>query len=164
VLLSAAANLLMLGSQSAWMWATLLFLNGWFQGSGAPCSGVSISNWFSIRERGRFYGIWSTSHSIGEGLTFYGTAALVAHFGWQAGFLGPGLLGVFVAMGAFLILRDRPETMRLPSVADWKNDHGNGEPETNKTAAGENQFAFLAHPAIWILALACAAMCVTSAK
>ena len=45
-------------------------LNGWFQSFGAPGGVVAMTAWFSNRERGRAYGIWSTAHSIGEGLTF----------------------------------------------------------------------------------------------
>jgi OPA family sugar phosphate sensor protein UhpC-like MFS transporter len=161
VLLSAVTNLLMLGSHRVWAWAALWFLNGWFQGSGAPCSGVSISNWFSIKERGRCYGVFSSSHSLGEGLTFVATSVLVAHFGWEAGFLGPGLFCLLVAMGLFLTLRDRPETMRLPSVADWRNDHGAASERSSGQVANEGKFAFLKHPAIWILGLAGAAMYVS---
>ena len=161
VLLSAVTNLLMVGSHTVWAWAVLWFLNGWFQGSGSPCCGVSISNWFSIRERGRCYGIWSSSHSIGEGLTFIVTSALVAHFGWEAGFIGPGLFCLFVAMGLFTTLRDRPETMRLPPVADWKNDHVSGQPQKTALAGQGRQFDFLKYPSIWILALAAAAMYVS---
>ena len=161
VLLSAVTNLLMLGSHSVWAWATLWFVNGWVQGSGSPCCGVSISNWFSIRERGRCYGIWSSSHSIGEGLTFVATSALVAHFGWEAGFAGPGLFCLFVAMGLFITMRDRPETLMLPPVADWKNDHVNGQPQKTTVTGAGNKFGFLKHPAIWILALAAAAMYVS---
>lgn len=161
VLSAAVINLLMLGSHSVWAWTTLWFLNGWFQGSGSPCSGVSISNWFSIRERGRCYGIWSSSHSIGEGLTFVATSALVTHYGWEAGLLGPGLFCLFVAMGLFVTMRDRPETMRLPPVADWRNDHGTDKPLKLGADAVEGQFAFLKSPTIWILALACSAMYVS---
>lgn len=157
VLVSAGTNLLMPGTPSLLTWAALWFFNGLVQGSGAPCSAVSISNWFSIKERGRCYGIWSSSHSIGEGLTFVATAVLVSHYGWQAGFFGPGLFCIFVATGLYFMLRDRPETMRLPPVADWKNDHGNGAPVK---AAGK-KFEFFKYPAIWILAMACAAMYVS---
>jgi OPA family sugar phosphate sensor protein UhpC-like MFS transporter len=38
---------------------------------------VALSHWFARKERGTRYGIWSASHSIGEGLTFAGTAFLV---------------------------------------------------------------------------------------
>ena len=80
------------------LWA----LNGWFQGFGAPAGIVALSQWFSNRERGRYYGVWSTAHSIGEGLTFVGVAALVTLWGWRAGFIGPGLACIAVAFGIFL--------------------------------------------------------------
>jgi OPA family sugar phosphate sensor protein UhpC-like MFS transporter len=53
--------------------------------------------------------------------------------------------------------------MSLPGIADWKNDHGNGSTQPPKTGGvGKvNQFDFLKHPAIWILALASAALYVS---
>ena len=65
-------------------------LNGWFQSFGAPGGVVAMTAWFSNSERGRAYGIWSTAHSIGEGLTFLVVGGLVAWLGWQWGLLGPG--------------------------------------------------------------------------
>ncbi|RPJ84894.1 MAG: MFS transporter, partial [Acidobacteria bacterium] len=69
ILLSALVNVAMGWSTLLWVWVALWALNGWFQGFGAPAGMVSLSQWFSNRERGRFYGIWSTAHSLGEGLT-----------------------------------------------------------------------------------------------
>src|SRR5690606_23400183 len=67
VLLSALINIGM-GLTTVLGIAMLLWgLNGWFQGFGAPAGVVSLTNWFSNRERGRFYGIWSTAHALGEG-------------------------------------------------------------------------------------------------
>jgi len=106
--------------------------------------------------------VWSSSHSIGEGLTFVATSVLVAHFGWEAGFIGPGLFCVLVGMGLFFTLRDRPETQRLPPVADWKNDHGD-RPAAAPAAVlrAAERYAFLKSPTIWILALASATMYVS---
>ena len=70
VFLSALVNLMMGRTEVLWIWVILWGLNGWFQGYGAPTGAVALSQWFSNRERGRFYGIWSTGHAIGEGLTF----------------------------------------------------------------------------------------------
>ena len=162
VFLSAITNLLMLGTHSVWAWSTLWFVNGWFQGSGAPCCGVSITNWFSLKERGRCYGLWSSSHSIGEGLTFVVTAMLVAHFGWQAGFAGPGLFCLGVAAVLWFTMRDRPQAMGLPPVADWKNDHGAAAgPIDTADQSPISKFAFLKSPAIWVLGLASASMYIT---
>ncbi len=162
VLMSALINLAMLGFVSPWAWAILWGLNGWFQGAGSPCSGVSLANWFSARERGRYYGIFSSSHSLGEGLTFVFNSLLVAHLGWRAGFAGPGVFCILVAFGILLLLRDRPETMGLPSVADWRNDHPAPTPKTDApTKVGRGQFQALRMPAMWVLGLASACMYVS---
>ena len=38
------------------------------------------------------YGLWSTAHSIGEGLTFLLIGGVVAAFGWRYGFFAPTLI------------------------------------------------------------------------
>jgi OPA family sugar phosphate sensor protein UhpC-like MFS transporter len=156
VLLSAVANLGMGFSTVLTVSVLLWALNGWFQGFGAPAGIVSLANWYSNSERGRFYGIWSTAHSIGEGLTFVAVAALVAHFGWRYGFWGPGLLCVAVAWGLHHFMQDRPRTMGLPEVNDWHNDHWEKDELTKKSSLLKVQFSILAVPAIWVLALASA--------
>jgi MFS transporter, OPA family, sugar phosphate sensor protein UhpC len=162
VLMSALLNLAMLGFVSPWGWVILWGLNGWFQGAGSPCSGVALANWFSAQERGRYYGIFSSSHSLGEGLTFVFNSLLVAHLGWRAGFAGPGMFCILVAFGILLLLRDRPETMGLPPVADWRNDHPAPAPNTGAPAeVGRGQFQALRMPAMWVLGLASACMYVS---
>jgi OPA family sugar phosphate sensor protein UhpC-like MFS transporter len=159
VLLSAVVNIAMGWSTLLWVWVVLWGLNGWFQGFGAPGGVVSLSQWFSNQERGRYYGIWSTAHSLGEGLTFVGSAALVTWFGWQAGFVGPGILCVAVALGMYFLLQDHPRTVGLPAVADWKNDHGLKAASTAST--WRMQLSVLKLPSIWVLALASATMYMT---
>jgi len=158
VFLSALVNLLMGRTEILWIWVILWGLNGWFQGYGAPTGAVALSQWFSNRERGRFYGIWSTGHAIGEGLTFVGSGALVSFFGWQAGFWGPGVLCLFVAVWIYLFVQDRPPTLGLPKIADWKNDHGEEKKEQKTWQA---QLSILKRPTIWILGLSSATMYVT---
>ncbi len=163
IFLSAAVNIAMGWSTLLWLWVALWALNGWFQGFGAPAGIVSLSQWFSNRERGRYYGIWSTAHSLGEGLTFLGSAGLVAFFGWRAGFVGPGMLCVVTAFVVYAVMHDRPQTLGLPAVADWKNDHGvelaggAGKPKTT----WQTQLSILKLPSIWLLALASAGMYMT---
>jgi MFS transporter, OPA family, sugar phosphate sensor protein UhpC len=134
------------------LWA----LNGWFQGFGAPAGIVTLANWFSNRERGRYYGIWSTAHSIGEGLTFVVVAGMVAAWGWRFGFWGPGLLCVLVAFGVYWLMQDRPRTLGLPEVNDWHNDHWQPVRRQSTANLWKMQLSILALPSIWILALASA--------
>jgi OPA family sugar phosphate sensor protein UhpC-like MFS transporter len=160
VLLTALVNLAMGRSSLLVIWVVLWAFNGWVQGFGAPTAAVSLANWFSTSERGRYYGIWSTGQNLGEGLTFLGSAALVSLLGWQWGFWGPGIFNIFVAMAVFKFLQDRPQTLGLPSVADWKNDHGVPVPEQSQKI-GKLQFLMLKSPSIWVLGLASATMYVT---
>lgn len=163
VLFTALINLAMGRSILLWIWFVLWGFNGWFQGFGAPTGAVTLANWFSKSERGRYYGIWSTGQNIGEGLTFFGSAALVSFFGWQAGFWGPGVFCIFVAFAIYHFLQDRPQTLGLPSVADWKNDYGAPLTDTGRQPkkTGKAQLLMLKLPTIWILGLASATMYVT---
>ncbi|KAB2919189.1 MAG: MFS transporter [Dechloromonas sp.] len=131
-------------------------LNGWFQSIGSAPSVVSICQWFSNKERGTRYGIWAGAHNLGEGMTFVLVAWLVNHFGWRAGFTGPGLICTVVALVLYQTLADRPQTYGLPHVADYKNDHSAGPPPPGTTA--ELQKQVFRSPWVWILAVSCALM------
>src|SRR6187549_377844 len=128
-LMTALLNVMMGFTAALWTATILWGLNGWFQSFGAPGGVVAMTAWFSNRERGRMYGIWSTAHSIGEGLTFLVVGTLVATLGWRWGFWGPGLIGIATALGVYLLLQDRPGTLGLPPVNDWKQDHYNEAPK-----------------------------------
>jgi OPA family sugar phosphate sensor protein UhpC-like MFS transporter len=162
VLMSALLNIGMGFSTVVAVSALLWGLNGWFQSFGAPAGVVAMTNWFSNRERGRFYGIWSTAHSIGEGLTFVAVGGLVAAFGWRFGFWGPGVLCVLVAALMYWLVQDRPRTLGLPTVADWRRDHWRQE-VTGRSQAGvfRTQLSILTIPAVWVLALASASIYVS---
>jgi OPA family sugar phosphate sensor protein UhpC-like MFS transporter len=163
VLISALINIGMGFSTILWVSVVLWALNGWFQGFGAPTGAVALTTWFSNRERGRMYGIWSTAHAIGEGLTFVGVAGLVTLWGWRAGFWGPGVLCIVVAGALYLVMQDRPQTLGLPRVADWKNDHVSSDEgsKEKKESTWAVQRTILKIPAIWVLALASASIYVT---
>ncbi len=167
ILGSALVNFAMGSSATVWLWALLWGLNGWFQGFGAPSGAVSLSNWFGQKERGFYYGIWSTAHSLGEGLTFVGTSAIVGWLGWRYGFFGPAILCVITAVVVYFSMKDRPESVGLPPVAQWKGE----EPKRTALATDSQtsdapstrtlQIDVLKTPAIWILGCALAAMAIT---
>jgi OPA family sugar phosphate sensor protein UhpC-like MFS transporter len=163
VLISALLNIGMGFSTILWVSVLLWGLNGWFQGFGAPTGAVALATWFSNKERGRMYGIWSTAHAIGEGLTFVGVAGLVTLWGWRAGFWGPGALCIVVAVGLYLLMQDRPQTLGLPRVAEWKNDFVSSDEgsKATKESTWALQRTILKIPAIWVLALASASIYVT---
>lgn len=159
--LTAICNLAMGFTTLLWAAVFIWGLNGWFQSFGAPGSVVAMTSWFSNRERGRIYGLWSTAHSIGEGLTFLVVGSAVAAFGWRAGFWGPGAIGILVAIGSYLLLQDRPRTMGLPAVNDWKQDSYKEAPRPGVRTVLGLQLSILKIPAIWVLCLASATTYVT---
>ncbi len=136
-------------------------LNGWFQSFGAPGGVVAMTAWFSNRERGRAYGIWSTAHSIGEGLTFIGVGSVVAFLGWRYGYFVPALFGLGAAAAMYWLVQDRPRTMGLPTVNDWKHDNYDEKPKPGIRSVLGLQLSILKIPAIWVLCLSAATIYVT---
>jgi OPA family sugar phosphate sensor protein UhpC-like MFS transporter len=165
VMLSALLNIGMGFSTVLAVSVALWALNGWFQGFGAPAGVVAMTSWFGNRERGRIYGIWSTAHSMGEGLTFLVGTLLVAAFGWRLGFWGPGALCVLVAIAIYALMQDRPGTLGLPNVNDWRGEHWQEGAAQGAAASPRRliatQLSVLKIPAVWVLALASATMYVT---
>ena len=160
--LSALCNIGMGFSTLLTVSIVLWGLNGWFQSLGAPGGVVAMTSWFSNRERGRYYGIWSTAHSIGEGLTFLVVGTIVAGFGWHYGFWIPGVIGLATAAMVFALVQDRPRTLGLPTVAQWRNDHYEGSvAQPLQQSVFATQLSILKIPAIWVLALSSATIYVT---
>lgn len=158
ILIAAIMNLFMGMSTFLWISIALWAINGFFQGMAAPAAVISITNWFSIKERGRSYGIWSASHSIGEGLTFYVIAGIVSVTSWRAGFITPGILCIAVAAWAYSFLRNAPPTIGLPTINKWKGDIN--EPPA-EIATWKKQKVVFGIKAMWVIALASALMYVT---
>ena len=158
ILIAAVVNLAMGSSTLLWLSVVLWALNGWFQGMAAPSAVISISNWFSIHERGRRYGLWNASHSLGEGLTFYVVAAIVGVTTWRMGFVVPGIFCIVVAVWVYAFLRNAPTTIGLPSIHEWKGEAT--EEETDKPT-WQKQKAVFGIRAMWIVAASSGLMYVT---
>jgi OPA family sugar phosphate sensor protein UhpC-like MFS transporter len=152
LLCSAIINLLLGFNSSFLLFAALWGLNGWFQSMGAAPSIVGLSRWFSNKERGTYYGIWSTSHSAGNALTYLFTSFIIGLFGWRMGFAAASAAGFigFVIIAKFL--RDSPESEGLPPVSEQA-----GKESMEKTIA-RHQIDVLKNPYVWILALSSAFM------
>ena len=134
--------------------------NGCAQPMGAPPAIISLSRWFPLRIRGTFYGLFSSSHNIGEGLSFVFVSALVAAFGWKWGFFGAALAGVFGVLIIVFFLHNSTESKGLPSIEKLA-----GEPQPKAVSAEEKraetrrmQAAVVKNPGVWILALSSAFM------
>ena len=158
IFVAAVVNLFMGFTTFVWVAVMLWALNGWFQGMAAPSAVISITNWFGLQERGRRYGVWNASHSIGEGLTFYVIAAIVSVFGWRYGFITPGVLCIVVAIWVYSFLQNAPPTVGLPTVHDWLGE----ESEQDKTkTTWQTQKVVFGIKAMWVVAISSGLMYVT---
>lgn len=158
IFVAAVVNLCMGFTTFVWVAVVLWALNGWFQGMAAPSAVISITNWFGLHERGRRYGVWNASHSIGEGLTFYVIAAIVSAWGWRYGFIAPGILCIVVAIWVYAFLQDAPTTIGLPDVHDWLGEKTDLDP--NKTT-WQTQKVVFGIGAMWIVAVSSGLMYIT---
>ena len=155
------------------LFAILWGINGWAQSMGAPPAIIGLSRWFPLKVRGTFYGFFSSSHNIGEGLSFIFVGSLVAAFGWKWGFFGAaaaGLLGVLIVV---FFLHDTPESKGLPPIEviskemtqeEYDAQHVEASTSNADAAAASAaetkrmQKAVLKNPGVWILALSSAFM------
>lgn len=159
LLITALINLVLGFTTSFGVFVVLWAVNGWAQAMGAAPCVVSLSRWFGDKERGTFYGLWSSSHNIGEAITFIVTSAIVASLGWQWGFRGAALLALLGFVIVAVFMRDTPQSCGLPPIAVYKGDVTEAQKKAeDERSVGEHQKAVLKNPAVWMLALASAFM------
>lgn len=148
-------------------------INGWAQSMGAPPAIIALSRWFPLKVRGTYYGFFSASHNIGEGLSFIFVGSLVAAAGWKWGFFGAAIAGALGVLLILLLLHDTTESNGLPAVEVLSGEKTEEElaKEREVLAAGAAdaaqaqkletkrlQRAVIKNPGVWILALASAFM------
>lgn len=113
----------------------LNFLVGWFNGMGWPPCGRVMTHWFSQKERGTWMAVWNCAHNVGGGLvgpmaTYGATWFGVMLYGsneqlyFLAGtYIFPAATAILIAIIAFCLLRDTPQSCGLPSIEEWRNDY-----------------------------------------
>jgi MFS transporter, OPA family, glycerol-3-phosphate transporter len=149
-------------------------LQGVGQSTGWSNTSKTMSEWFSLGERGRVIGWWCSHYTVGSAAALAYTGWLMSHYGtprpagqegspviayWPAAFWGTAAVVAVVLVLTWLLLHNRPEDVGLPSIEAY---HGEREslvgdesptdvaPEGSWKVLGE----VLATPSIWLLALA----------
>jgi sugar phosphate permease len=79
-----------------------------------PAGAKVVSEWYSLRERGRPTGIFITSSTIGPALAPPILTGLLLAFGWRWMFIVMGVMGIAVAIGWYLVYRNRREVVLAP--------------------------------------------------
>lgn len=181
LLVSAFANLVFgltgmwntaVGAASSGLVLLLCFLwtlNGWSQSMGTSPAVIGLSRWYPLSIRGTYYGFFSSSHNIGEGLSFVFCGALVGLAGWQWGFVGSAIAGVIGVLIIIFFMHDTPESKGLPPVEVLTNEKTQEQYDAEMAYKAANaaaakadadaetkriQKAVFKNPGVWFLALA----------
>ncbi|MGN0005816.1 MAG: MFS transporter [Candidatus Gastranaerophilaceae bacterium] len=134
-------------------------VNGWFQSMGFPGIAKSLAFWWSNKERGTVWSLWTTSHQLGTCLAFVLAGYLIPRLGWQAAFIIPGIINLVVCIYLYTHMHDKPESLGLPDVEIFKE----GKKEEVEEVVDEEahmsyidilkKYVFL-NPTMWLLAFA----------
>ena len=135
----------------------LAALNGWFQGMGYPPGAKTMTNWFSVSERGVWWSWWNVSHNLGGGLI--GPLAILGlsiFSVWQSLFYLPALIAIVLAFIMFYLMCDTPESQGLPPVDEWKGEKIVEKVESAHTLSSKDIFMkyIINNKFLWAIALA----------
>jgi MFS transporter, OPA family, sugar phosphate sensor protein UhpC len=133
-------------------------LNGWFQAWGAPPCARLLTYWYSKTERGKWWGIWNSSHGIGGALAATLVAFCAHQWGWRYAMYIPGVICIGAGFYIMNRLRDTPRSLGLPTVEKFKNEVVAGDKkEEDETPLSVKEILFkyiLNNRYLWLLALA----------
>ena len=155
LILTGICNIFFGMSSSLFVFAIIWGLNGWFQGWGWPPCARLLTHWYSQKERGRWWGVWNSSHSIGGAIIPIIVAFCITAWGWRYAMYVPGMM--CIGMGLFVMnrMRDTPQSLGLPTIEAYKNDYPTAKHESEKElTVKEILFKYvLNNKYIWILAI-----------
>ena len=139
--------------------AVLNFLVGWFNGMGWPPCGRVMTHWFSF---------WNCAHNVGGALVGPMAVYGAAWFGsWFYGadeksyfligtYLFPAAVAILIAIIAYSMIRDTPQSCGLSSIEKWRNDYADTYDEKSEEVLSTGQIfrTVLSNKFLWYIAFA----------
>lgn len=148
--------------------AALNFLVGWFNGMGWPPCGRVMTHWFSIKERGTWMSFWNCAHNVGGALVgpmavygamwfgswFYG--ANTGYYFLIGTYAFPAAVAVLVAVLAYLLIRDTPQSCGLQSIEEWSGHAAKNYSKDDEKALSVSEIfkTVLSNKLLWYIAFA----------
>ena len=148
--------------------AVLNFLVGWFNGMGWPPCGRVMTHWFSIKERGTWMSFWNCAHNVGGALV--GPMAVYGAMWFGSWFYGantdyyfligtyafPAAVAVLVAVLAYLLIRDTPQSCGLQSLEEWSGHAAKNYSKADEKALSVSEIfkTVLSNKLLWYIAFA----------
>ena len=127
--------------------AVLNFLVGWFNGMGWPPCGRVMTHWFSVTERGTMMSIWNCAHNVGGAMVVF----LVVFY------VFPAAVAILVALVAYCLIRDTPQSCGLPSIEKYRNDYPKNYSEKQEEVLPAKEIFFkhvFNNKMLWYIAIA----------
>ena len=148
--------------------AILNFLVGWFNGMGWHPGGRVMTHWFSIKERGTWMSFWNCAHNVGGALV--GPMAVYGAMWFGSWFYGantdyyfligtyafPAAVAVLVAVLAYLMIRDTPQSCGLQSIEEWSGHAAKNYSKADEKALSVSEIfkTVLSNKLLWYIAFA----------
>lgn len=148
--------------------AVLNFLVGWFNGMGWPPCGRVMTHWFSIKERGTWMSFWNCAHNVGGALV--GPMAVYGAMWFGSWFYGantdyyfligtyafPAAVAGLVAVLAYLMIRDTPQSCGLQSIEEWSGHAAKNYSKADEKALSVSEIfkTVLSNKLLWYIAFA----------
>ncbi len=122
---------------SAYGWMMfVMMLNGLSQGTGWPGNVGLMAKWTRHHERGMVMGIWATCYQLGSILAKLFAAFMVGWLGLAWSFWGASAVLLTVWVIFFLLAREQPEDLDLPSMRMFEEVKETPD-QAKKRSAGE---------------------------
>ena len=148
--------------------AALNFLVGWFNGMGWPPCGRVMTHWFSQKERGTWMSVWNCAHNVGGALVGPMAVYGALWFGsWFYGadkqcyflvgtYLFPACVAILIAIVAYCLIRDTPQSCGLPSIEEWRKDYAGTYTEKSEEVLSSREIflTVLSNRFLWYIAFA----------
>lgn len=146
----------------------LNFLVGWFNGMGWPPCGRVMTHWFSIKERGTWMSFWNCAHNVGGALVgpmaTYGAVWFGSWF-YQTNesyyfligtFAFPAAVAILVAILAYCMIRDTPQSCGLQSIEEWSGHAAKNYSKADEKAITVKEIfkTVLSNKFLWYIAFA----------
>lgn len=148
--------------------AFLNFLVGWFNGMGWPPCGRVMTHWFSKTERGTWMSVWNCAHNVGGALVgpmavygavwfgslFYGSDT--QRYFLVGTYVFPACVAILIAIVAYCLIRDTPQSCGLSSIEKWRNDYAQSYNEKAEEVLSTKEIfkTVLSNRFLWYIAFA----------
>jgi MFS family permease len=124
----------------SFMWSRIAL--GVFESPAFPASVRTVSNWFSIRERGKPTGFYTLGGDLGRIIGTPLLTVLLLSFGWRMMFIAMGVIGLLGAVVWFALYRDPDLSKMAPGDREYLAANGVGQPSVVTLDSWRRLFAF----------------------